>query len=191
MSNNPHQQNSQKFSKVRIVSANHEKLVKQDYKDVLEIKSSLSEGISPTIDFNYNLENYPKFIFVFLAPIDNFINEHVVSKIMGIFNKYPIVSAIYTDLYMIGEGQAVQFLPSASYQIFDRQIINAPIFFKPSSQEVRFDTRLEHLYFHDFFLKIRNSHLMYHVAEPLITRRINNIDIRQDMQLIKNAQSKT
>jgi hypothetical protein len=168
---------------IRVISPNAKNLLKQDYED-----QHITHGT--IADFNTHLEGYQGFIFGFMGPLDNFVSPDVLTEVANIFRKFPNVSAVYTDLTLAKNGNSsTQFFPMASYDIFDRQIINPPIFWKPATTLIRFDERFSHLYFHDFLKKARTNHFMYHIAKPLIERTITTIDVTPDLHLLQQNQN--
>jgi len=185
-------QSGSQLSEVRIVVTDSEQLVTQDYKNTTTIVGKNR----PSEDFNYNLKNYPNYIYGFMSPLDSIIDKNVITKVMRIFDKYPIVSVIYTDLCIAKDDyEYLQFFPSASSDVFSKQIINAPVFVKPSNNKILFDERLQHLYFHDFLKRAISKNLIHHIAEPLIKRTLSvkintsmiELESIEDIKLLQHA----
>lgn len=150
-----------------ITIGSYEKITHPNVKSIV-----IDKSVPEAIGFNNILNNEQSLVYGFLSRWDKLV-DGAIENIIRVLNVLQFVQFIYTDQTT---NNIIQFFPS--YKPPNKNnIINTPLFVR--STLLRFNEKFKSFYFFEYFNKLCENGIGYHIPEVLVKTQPHQFDLTE------------
>lgn len=173
---------------VTVVVNGLQKIVEQKYEINLIQKATEN---APEL-FNEVLDTVESDFYCFMSHLDNFTDPSCVTKVISRLLSHPTIGIAYCDnLQNNGAYLSPLYFPAFHPNLLKSEIIiNSPLFVKKPPADMRFNTSLDLLYFHEYLCHLGRKQFPIHIAHPIFTCTTNNaVNLEHELKKLKQCLS--
>lgn len=136
--------------------------------------------------FNHALKQPGDNILCFVTENESFLDANGIAKAASVLMR-PSIKGVYSDNIFNGRRQ---YFPSYSQTLTTSNIIiNTPFIIQRPNRPIFFNEKLKTLFYHDFLMKLGQISFLHHIAEPLFRLSATNLDVQEDINILKEDAS--